>query len=180
MGAALRILDWPADPDDDLPLALWDAVSIARATGGVAVGEFQVSGVEIDSRDVLPGDLFFALKGESMDGHRFVDAAFKKGASAVVVDRPVNGPHILVRDTFAALEALARAARAEGPPQGMRFCLDSEYTSDDFLVRGEGFDLEYPQLQSDDHTWCKRCAYGLLWEGDTSPERQQRAWEATL
>lgn len=77
-------------------------------------------------------------------------------------------------------QALARAARAEGPPQGMRFCLDSEYTSDDFPVRGEGFDLEYPQLQSDDHTWCKRCAYGLLWEGDTSPERQQRAWEATL
>ena len=32
---------------------------------------FQVSGVEMDSRDVRPGDLFLALKGEAMDGHRF-------------------------------------------------------------------------------------------------------------
>ena len=84
---------------------------IARATGGVAFGDFQVSGVEIDSRDVVPGDLFFALKGESMDGHRFVDMAFARGATAVVVDRPVDGPHVLVKDTSTALELLAKAAR---------------------------------------------------------------------
>ena len=113
MAAVARILEWPADDEaDDLPLALWDAITIARAVKGVANADFQVSGVEIDSRDVLPGDLFFALKGENMDGHRFLEAAFAKGAVAAVVDRPVDYPHILVSDTTAALEALGKAARA--------------------------------------------------------------------
>jgi UDP-N-acetylmuramoyl-tripeptide--D-alanyl-D-alanine ligase len=112
MAAVARILDWPVDEADDLPLALWDAIAIARAVKGVANADFQVSGVEIDSRDVLPGDLFFALKGENMDGHRFLEMAFAKGAAAAVVDRPVDYPHILVSDTTAALEALGRAARA--------------------------------------------------------------------
>jgi UDP-N-acetylmuramoyl-tripeptide--D-alanyl-D-alanine ligase len=112
MAAVARILDWPVDEADDLPLALWDAIAIARAVKGVANADFQVSGVEIDSRDVLPGDLFFALKGESMDGHRFIEMAFAKGAVAAVVDRPVDYPHILVSDTTAALEALGKAARA--------------------------------------------------------------------
>ncbi|MFA7601872.1 MAG: UDP-N-acetylmuramoyl-tripeptide--D-alanyl-D-alanine ligase [Novosphingobium sp.] len=111
MTAVARILDWPADSADDLPLALWDAIAIARAAKGVANADFQVSGVEIDSRDVLPGDLFFALKGESTDGHRFLEGAFARGAAAAVVDRPVAYPHVLVGDTTAALEALGRAAR---------------------------------------------------------------------
>ena len=112
MSAALKILEWPVSADDVLPLALWDAARIAAATGGTASAEFQVSGVEIDSRDVMPGDLFFALKGESTDGHRFIDAAFAKGAAAAVVDRPIEGPHVLVKDTSTALELLAKAARS--------------------------------------------------------------------
>ena len=112
MSAALRVLEWPVDAEDVLPLALWDAARIAAATGGVASADFQASGVEIDSRDVMPGDLFFALKGESMDGHRFIDAAFARGAVAVVVDRPIEGPHILVSDTSTALELLAKVARS--------------------------------------------------------------------
>ena len=111
MNAFARILDWPADPRDALPLALWDAQAIAAATGGVAHGEFQVAGVEIDSRDVVAGDLFFALKGEAMDGHKFVADALAKGAIAAVVDRPVEGPHVLVADTARALERLAKASR---------------------------------------------------------------------
>ena len=109
--ASSPIIAWPVELDDDLPLALWDAASIAEATGGVASGDFQVSGVEIDSRDVRPGDLFFALKGEAMDGHRFIDAAFAKGAVAAVVDRPIEAPHVLVEDTSRALEFLAKASR---------------------------------------------------------------------
>lgn len=112
MNAAVRILDWPTEFEDALPLALWDAGSIARATGGKPSGFFQVAGSEIDSRDVIEGDLFFALKGEAMDGHRFVAGAFARGAAAAIVDRPVDGPHVLVDDTSAALEALAVAARA--------------------------------------------------------------------
>ena len=105
------LLDWPALASDDLTLALWYADAIAAATGGAASGAFQSSGVEIDSRDVMPGDLFFAMNGENMDGHRFVDGAFARGASAAVVNRPVGGPHIIVDDTFIALQALARTAR---------------------------------------------------------------------
>ena len=102
---------WPVRSRDRLGLALWTAADIAAATGGTASGDFQVAGVEIDSRDVRSGDLFFALKGEAMDGHRFIDKAFANGAAAAVVDRPVDYPHILVEDTNAALEALATASR---------------------------------------------------------------------
>lgn len=112
MSAVARILEWPQDPEDALALALWDARAIAQATGGAASGDFQVSGVEIDSRDVRGGDLFFALKGESTDGHRFIEGAFARGAAACVVDRPIDGPHIVVPDTTAALERLGAASRA--------------------------------------------------------------------
>jgi UDP-N-acetylmuramoyl-tripeptide--D-alanyl-D-alanine ligase len=111
MNAFARILEWPIEVEDAHGLALWTAGEIAAATGGTASGDFAVSGVEIDSRDVMEGDLFFALKGDAMDGHRFVDAAFAKGAAAAVVDRPIDGPHILVEDTSKALELLAKAAR---------------------------------------------------------------------
>ncbi|ANK13045.1 UDP-N-acetylmuramoyl-tripeptide--D-alanyl-D-alanine ligase [Erythrobacter neustonensis] len=102
---------WPVSPRDSLPLALWSAAEIAAATDGVASHDFEASGVEMDSRDVKPGDVFVALKGEAMDGHRFIDAAFAKGAVAAIVDRPVDYPHVLVADTTAALHALAHAAR---------------------------------------------------------------------
>jgi len=103
---------WPTDPRDALPLALWQSAEIAAACGGTASAQFEASGVEMDSRDVRAGDLFVALKGETMDGHRFIEAAFAKGAVAAIVDRPVPFPHVLVQDTTAALHALAHAARA--------------------------------------------------------------------
>ena len=111
MNAFRNILDWPAAANDDHPLALWDSDALAYATGGHASGEFAVAGVEIDSRDVAEGDLFFALSGESTDGHRFVEGAFAKGAAAAVTDRAVDGPHVRVADTTAALIALGQAAR---------------------------------------------------------------------
>ncbi|MCX7864946.1 MAG: UDP-N-acetylmuramoyl-tripeptide--D-alanyl-D-alanine ligase [Novosphingobium sp.] len=112
MNAQPRILEWPGLSSDGDPLALWDAVAIARAVKGTANADFLASGVEIDSREIRPGDLFFALKGATTDGHRFVDSAFRAGAVAAVVERPVDGPHVLVNDTFAALQALGQAARA--------------------------------------------------------------------
>lgn len=112
MNAVARILDWPVEANDENAHVLWDAISLARAMKGTANAEFMATGVEIDSRDVQPGDLFFALRGEAMDGHRFVEMAFAKGAAAVVVDRPVEGPHVLVTDTMVALERLGAAARA--------------------------------------------------------------------
>ncbi|MFB0613563.1 UDP-N-acetylmuramoyl-tripeptide--D-alanyl-D-alanine ligase [Aurantiacibacter poecillastricola] len=111
MSAALDLLRWPRASADAARLALWTSAEIAAATGGTAYGEFQVSGVEMDSRDVRGGDLFVALKGEAMDGHRFLDAAFANGASAALVDREVDYPHVRVEDTTEALKALARVSR---------------------------------------------------------------------
>jgi UDP-N-acetylmuramoyl-tripeptide--D-alanyl-D-alanine ligase len=102
---------WPVTARDSLPLALWSAAEIEAATGGIASHDFEAAGIEMDSRDVRPGDIFVALKGEAMDGHRFIPQAFEKGAIAAIVERPVAFPHVLVRDTTAALHALAHAAR---------------------------------------------------------------------
>jgi UDP-N-acetylmuramoyl-tripeptide--D-alanyl-D-alanine ligase len=90
---------------------LWTSEEIAAATGGKASAPFAVNGVTFDSREVGPGDLFVAMPGTVHDGHKFVDAAFKAGGAGVVVSQPVNGPHVLVDDTFAALQALGRASR---------------------------------------------------------------------
>jgi UDP-N-acetylmuramoyl-tripeptide--D-alanyl-D-alanine ligase len=43
------------------------------------------TGVTFDSREVGPGDLFLALKGETTDGHRFLDQAFAQGAAGAIV-----------------------------------------------------------------------------------------------
>jgi UDP-N-acetylmuramoyl-tripeptide--D-alanyl-D-alanine ligase len=112
MNAHPALLSWPAVSGDERGLALWSAEEIAAATGGTASGRFEVSGCAIDSRDVIEGDLFFALSGEQADGHRFLDGAFARGAAAAIVDRPIAHPHVLVKDTAKALNDLAAAARA--------------------------------------------------------------------
>ncbi|OYY76360.1 MAG: UDP-N-acetylmuramoylalanyl-D-glutamyl-2, 6-diaminopimelate--D-alanyl-D-alanine ligase [Sphingomonas sp. 28-62-20] len=91
---------------------LWTSAAIAAATGGTASADFAADGVTFDSREVGPGDLFIALKGEATDGHLYLDQAFARGAAGAIVSTPVAHPHVLVRDTMAALEALGIAARA--------------------------------------------------------------------
>jgi UDP-N-acetylmuramoyl-tripeptide--D-alanyl-D-alanine ligase len=73
------------------------------------------AGYSIDSRTIRPGDLFFAVKGERLDGHDFVAQAFENGAiAAVVASRstlPAAWPLIRVDDTLVALQTLATAVR---------------------------------------------------------------------
>ena len=45
----------------------------------------------IDSRQVIPGSLFVAIPGEKVDGHDFVEEAFRRGASFALIQRDVNG-----------------------------------------------------------------------------------------
>jgi UDP-N-acetylmuramoyl-tripeptide--D-alanyl-D-alanine ligase len=92
-------------------VSLWTSDEIAAATGGAASAPFEVTGVTFDSREVGPGDLFIAMSGTVHDGHKFVDAAFAAGAAGAIVSQAVGGPHVLVDDTFAALQALGRASR---------------------------------------------------------------------
>jgi UDP-N-acetylmuramoyl-tripeptide--D-alanyl-D-alanine ligase len=74
-------------------------------------------GYSIDSRTVGPGELFFAVKGERLDGHDFVGAALDRGAVAAVVGKdqlrrfPGNIKLLPVDDTLIALQTLATAVR---------------------------------------------------------------------
>jgi len=74
-------------------------------------------GYSIDSRTVRPGELFFAVKGERLDGHDFVLQALEKGAVAAVVNRQqcarfaANTPLLAVHDALTALQNLATAVR---------------------------------------------------------------------
>ena len=97
---------------------LWIARTVAEATAGKCSGTWSATGISIDSRSVARGDLFIALKGPKFDGHRFVADALAKGAAGAIVHEslPDFGDYqdrlVVVKDTFLALEALARAARA--------------------------------------------------------------------
>ena len=55
-------------------------------------GKAEVSAVEYDSRRVTPGALFVAMRGDSTDGNRYIDAAIKQGAVAVVTDSSAETP----------------------------------------------------------------------------------------
>jgi UDP-N-acetylmuramoyl-tripeptide--D-alanyl-D-alanine ligase len=96
-------------------MPLWNHAELLAATGGTASGEFDATGVAFDSREIGKGDLFFALKGEATDGHLFIDKAFANGAAGAIVSEPVAYPHILVEDTFVALNALGAASRDRMP-----------------------------------------------------------------
>jgi UDP-N-acetylmuramoyl-tripeptide--D-alanyl-D-alanine ligase len=80
-------------------------------------GDTIASAYSIDSRTIRPGELFFAVKGERMDGHNFVQQALEKGASAAVVRRdelsryPVKTRLLAVQDTLTALQTLAAEVR---------------------------------------------------------------------
>lgn len=52
----------------------------------VNAAEAEITGISYDSRDVAPGHVFFAMKGGSHDGHRFIQAALASGAAAVVCE----------------------------------------------------------------------------------------------
>ena len=95
--------------------ALWTSDEVARALAPAAItAPFAANGVTFDSRAVVKDDLFFALSGETTDGHGFVGEALKRGAAAAVVSRDVEaagGTLIRVPDTLKALVDLGRAGR---------------------------------------------------------------------
>lgn len=95
---------------------LWTAQEVATATDGKASCDFVANGVSIDTRTLQKGDIYIALKGEALDGHNYVEAAFKAGAAAAIVRQgfsaKVDMPLVHVEDTMAALEKLGTASRA--------------------------------------------------------------------
>lgn len=113
---------------------LWQADPVLRTVAGQLLepqgalaqpdpSDGAIWGVSIDSRSVAAGDLFFAIRGERMDGHDFVAPALRQGAAFAVVareraaalgaDPDVDAARlIVVDDVLAAMEDLGRAARA--------------------------------------------------------------------
>ncbi|QHF20435.1 UDP-N-acetylmuramoyl-tripeptide--D-alanyl-D-alanine ligase [Rathayibacter sp. VKM Ac-2762] len=75
---------------------------------------------ETDSREIAPGGIFVAKRGEHTDGHLFAPAALERGAALLIVERPLDldVPQVLVDDSVEALGALAtevvRRVRAKG------------------------------------------------------------------
>jgi UDP-N-acetylmuramoyl-tripeptide--D-alanyl-D-alanine ligase len=98
---------------------LWalDAMTAAMRAEGAGALPADVNGISIDSRTLVKGDAFFAIKGENRDGHDFVEGALKAGAGLAVLerdqrDRFAGAPLLIVPDVLEALRDLARAARA--------------------------------------------------------------------
>ena len=98
---------------------LWalDAMTAAMRAEGAGALPADVNGISIDSRTLVKGDAFFAIKGENRDGHDFVEGALKAGAGLAVLereqrDRFPGAPLLIVPDVLEALRDLARAARA--------------------------------------------------------------------
>lgn len=86
-------IDFPFSHPTDLPVA-------------------EIKGIAIDSRAVKPGDLFVAMRGRDLDGHKYIQNAIANGASAVVGDRELNGfsvPYIQLEEARHALTWLAAA-----------------------------------------------------------------------
>ena len=91
---------------------LWTAPDIRDALGGMLSGgpdELAATGVSIDTRTLVPGDLFVALRGEHGHGDAFVADALANGAAGAIAE--TAGAAFRVSDTLAALTALGRHAR---------------------------------------------------------------------
>lgn len=94
----------------------WNHQDAIEATGGKATRPWRAKGADIDSRTVRPGDMFFALKGETADGHNYVKKALANGAAAAIVSHIPDGledaPLLIVPDVEKALWDMAAYTRA--------------------------------------------------------------------
>lgn len=105
---------------------LWTCDVMVGAMEGRPVGTLPegITGISIDSRSIAPGEAFFAIKGDRVDGHDFASIAVANGASLIVVSEaklPAMGrltiPMIVVEDVLAALGKLGVASRERSRAQ---------------------------------------------------------------
>jgi UDP-N-acetylmuramoyl-tripeptide--D-alanyl-D-alanine ligase len=102
---------------------------ILKATEGKLIqgnSEFLVNGISTDTRTIKRGEIFFALKGENYDGHKFVEQAIHNGAAGAVISSGKKAAYSLhngfkkcalleVADTLSALGDLAKFYRNSLP-----------------------------------------------------------------
>lgn len=82
------------------------AVAAKRVAGSV---ELPISGLHHDSREVAPGDLFFAMPGAKTDGNRHARQAFENGAVAVVSELEPPPPPAVMKGTWIQVSDIAEA-----------------------------------------------------------------------
>ena len=81
-------------------------------TGDCTLLDERITAVHIDSRKIVPGSVFVAIKGENTDGYNYIPSAIESGALCAITDRPYDGyPCVVVNDSTAALQDMARAYR---------------------------------------------------------------------
>ncbi|MGO7531778.1 UDP-N-acetylmuramoylalanyl-D-glutamyl-2,6-diaminopimelate--D-alanyl-D-alanine ligase [Rhizobium leguminosarum] len=105
---------------------LWTTEDMIAAMAGRHFGTLPegITGISIDSRSIAPGEAFFAIKGDRVDGHDYASMAMANGASLLVVSEarlPAMGrltvPMIVVEDVLAALGRLGLASRERSKAQ---------------------------------------------------------------
>jgi|JI10StandDraft_1071094.scaffolds.fasta_scaffold04744_1 UDP-N-acetylmuramoyl-tripeptide--D-alanyl-D-alanine ligase len=94
---------------------------IAQFLGKESVNKKEIFHFAFDSRKVKPGTFFFALKGEKVDGHTFLEEVASKGGLGAVVSKDYQGPHFgmelfPVENVRKALQHLARDLFKQRPP----------------------------------------------------------------
>jgi UDP-N-acetylmuramoyl-L-alanyl-D-glutamate--2,6-diaminopimelate ligase len=103
-----------------LAAALEDAGLLVERRGNLPD---RAAAITDDSRQVRPGTIFIAIRGTERDGHDYLDAAHKAGASAAIVERmdrlPTDLPALVVRDGRRAAP-LAAAAAFDWPARRLR------------------------------------------------------------
>src|SRR5512133_2761471 len=95
------------------PLTLSQTAQFAGASLSSGDGTVVINKVSTDSRTIKPGELFVALRGESFEGHDFIEAGAKAGATGALVDLnwagnvPNNFALLRATDTLQAYQTLA-------------------------------------------------------------------------
>lgn len=105
----------------------WTTKVVAQIAKGTLIGnsDVEVEGCVLDSRQAKGGEMFFALPGENVDGHDYIEAVWKNGAILVIAEEerfkelakrpsvPEGKALLLVKSVFTTLQELARFWRME-------------------------------------------------------------------
>lgn len=141
-------------------LSLWTNQEVAAAlTIPEKSSPWIATGVSIDTRTLKPGDLYIAIRGDSLDGHTFVPDAFAKGAVAAIVDHPLEShsqfTQIVVGDTLDALSKLGAFARQRTKATIIAVTGSVGKTSTKELLRHvlEGFGVTFASPASYNNHW---------------------------